>query len=289
MNAPLPAHLDSHASGWQARLDLTVEHREARSVLTRREHKGPLRVQKALYPEGDAVCQILLLHPPAGIAGGDQLRIALAVDADARAQLTTPGAGKWYRSLGPLATQHIDLRIAPGACLEWLPQETIVYDQANADSATTITLAEGGRAIGWDIVCLGRKASGERFARGSYRQRIRLQRSDGTPLWREAMHLAGNDAVMRSAVGLGGHTVFGTLWIAGRAQASAPSAELVEALRALPMREGVSAVSALPDVTLVRVVAHSAEAARQHLEAAWAIARPLCLQRDAVPPRIWRT
>jgi len=287
MNAPLtPDTLTSTASqGWQASLALRVEQQANRSVLAHNLHKGPLRVQKALYPEGDDVCQILMLHPPAGIAGGDQLRITLHVEPGAHAQLTTPGAGKWYKSIGPLATQDISLNVASGAVLEWLPQEVIVFDQAHAQASTTISLAEGARAIGWDLLCLGRTASGEKFERGSFRQRIRLQRPDGTPLWQESMHLRGADEAMQSAVALGGHTVSGTMWIAGQA----PDASLIEQLRAVTISKGTCGISALPHVTLVRVLSHSSEAARQYLEAVWAVARPHVLQRTAIKPRIWST
>jgi len=272
-------------------------------VLAQNLHKGPLRVQKALYPEGDAVCQILMLHPPAGIAGGDQLRIDVDVGEGAHAQLTTPGAGKWYRSgppagsvgtkqpgdflerLGPLATQDISLNIAPGAMLEWLPQEVIVFDQAHAQSTTTITLAEGARAIGWDIICLGRSASGESFDRGAFRQRLRLQRPDAHPLWSETLHLTGSDAALQSSLALNGNTVFGTLWLAG----IAPDTTLLEALRGQSIHGGTCGISALPDVTIVRVLSHSAEAARQYFEAVWALARPHVLQRVAIKPRIWST
>lgn len=274
-----------HAQGWQASLDLCVEQRAGRSLLTHNLHKGPLRVQKALYPEGDEVCQLLILHPPAGIAGGDQLSIRLAVKAGAHAQTTTPGAGKWYRSKGPQATQDIQLDVGENACLEWLPQEVIVFDRANAEARTTISLAEGARAIGWDIVCLGRTASGERFDTGHFRQRFRLQTPDGTPIWQERMNLAGSDPAMQAPAALAGHTVFGTLWLAGMP----PSAELNEALRALAPAGLCCGISALPRVTVIRVMAHSAEATRQYLEAIWALARPFVMQRAAVPPRIWRT
>jgi len=276
---------NAHQSGWQASLALRVENRNGRSVLAQNLHKGPLRVQKALYPEGDAVCQILMLHPPAGIAGGDQLRIDVDVSAGAHAQLTTPGAGKWYRSLGPLATQDISLNIAPGAMLEWLPQEVIVFDQAHAQSTTTITLAEGARAIGWDIICLGRSASGESFDRGAFRQRLRLQRPDAHPLWSETLHLTGSDAALQSSLALNGNTVFGTLWLAG----IAPDTTLLEALRGQSIHGGTCGISALPDVTIVRVLSNSAEAARQYFEAVWALARPHVLQRVAIKPRIWST
>ncbi|HSD38254.1 MAG TPA: urease accessory protein UreD [Rhodocyclaceae bacterium] len=287
MNAPLPTLLTEHKQGsnWQASLALRVERRGARSALTHNLHQGPLRVQKALHPEGDDVCQVLILHPPAGIAGGDELRIDLKVAHGAHAQVTTPGAGKWYRSLGPTATQRVHLDIAENAVLEWLPQEVIVFDRAIADTETIVTLALGAKAIGWDLVCLGRTASGERFKQGSYRQRFRLQRPDGSPLWRETMHLQGSDAAMSSKLGLAHHTVFGTLWLAG----IKPDAALLEALRGLSIAQGTCGVSALPDVTAVRLVSNSSEAARRYFEAVWALARQHILQRAPMPPRIWRT
>lgn len=277
-----------HAKAWQASLALRVESRNGRSVLAHNLHEGPLRVQKALYPEGDEVCQILMLHPPAGIAGGDQLQLDVAVGEGAHAQLTTPGAGKWYKARGAdqaLATQDIRLQVAAGGVLEWLPQEVIVFDQAQARATTTISLAEGARAIGWDILCLGRQARGEAFVQGSFRQHLRLQRPDGRPLWQERMHLQGSDAAMQSAVALGGHEVFATFWLAGLA----PQAGLLEALRGINMDACECGISALPDVTVIRLLSHSSEAARRTLEAAWAIARPAVLQREALRPRIWNT
>jgi urease accessory protein len=119
-----------------------------------------------LYPEGDAVCQAIVLHPPSGIAGGDHLAISAEVGAGAHAQLTTPGAGKWYRSGGAEASQCIELSVAEGAMLEWLPQETIVFDGAQARMETRVSLAADSNYIGWDILCLGRAASGERFEHG---------------------------------------------------------------------------------------------------------------------------
>ena len=93
---------------WEAELALEYEFRDEATCLTGRRHRGPLCVQKALYPEGRAVCQTVLLHPPSGIAGGDQLRIAANLGPQAHAQITTPGAGKWYRSGGAEAAQTID-------------------------------------------------------------------------------------------------------------------------------------------------------------------------------------
>jgi len=271
-------------TGWQAQIALHVALRNGRSVLVGNSHFGPLRVQKALYPEGDAVCQILLLHPPAGIAGGDKLEIALRVGAGAHAQLTTPGAGKWYRSKGDQARQSIALEVEADGVLEWLPQESIVFDHALAHANTTLSLHPGARALGWDIVCLGRTASGERFTHGHYRQSIRLQKPDGWPIWREALALVGDDPALQSAAAFAGHSVFGTFWIT-----STPDAALLAAMREIKLEEGICGISALPEVTLIRVLAHSAEAVRHYFSAIWACLRPVTLGRAAIAPRIWQT
>ena len=108
----------------------------------------------------------------------------LARDEGAYALLTTPGAGKWYRSGGPWARQSLAFEAGKGACLEWLPQETIVFDGALADLRTEVQLAADARFIGWEVLCLGRTGAGERYARGECRLRTVVKR-EGRPLWLE--------------------------------------------------------------------------------------------------------
>ena len=135
---PFPMHTPSH---WEAEIALGFTRLDSGTVLSERRHRGPLRVQKALYPEGRDVCQTILLHPPSGIAGGDRLHIAVNVGPQAHAQITTPGAGKWYRSGGEDAAQTLAFTVGADAILEWLPQETIVFDGAQARMETQVSLA----------------------------------------------------------------------------------------------------------------------------------------------------
>jgi urease accessory protein len=178
MTSRPPLSLPEHSPSWHAELHLGFASHGERTALRENRHCGPLRVQKALYPEGDSVCQAILLHPPSGIAGGDHLAISATIEAGAHAQLTTPGAGKWYRSGGAEASQTINFSLAEGATLEWLPQETIFFDGARARLETRVLLAADSRFIGWDILCLGRAAAGERFTNVDRARRIRRQRSD---------------------------------------------------------------------------------------------------------------
>lgn len=286
--APPPLPSPRAASPWLAELHLGFARRDGRTVLGENRHCGPLRVQKALYPEGEGVCQALLLHPPSGIAGGDQLTIEVALEAGAHGQITTPGAGKWYRSGGAPAAQAVTLDLAAGAILEWLPQESIVFDGALARLETRVRLAADSRYLGWDILCLGRSAAGERFRRGRLELHTRLER-DGRTLWLERGALDGDDPLLHSPAGWAGATVCGTLLLAlPELPAGAPA--LLAACRDSAPADGAGhGITALPGLLLARYLGHSSEAARHWFTALWQGLRPALCGREAVPPRIWNT
>jgi urease accessory protein len=271
-------------TGWHAQLALDYERRGERTVLAARRHDGPLVVQKPLYPEGDAVCHSIIVHPPAGIAGGDELQIDARAREGAHALLTTPGAGKWYRSSGPWARQHIGFDVAAGACLEWLPQETIVFDGAYADLRLDVRLAADACYVGWDILCLGRTGSGERFERGECRARTMIYRDD-KPAWLERAQLDGGGAALQAGAVLAGQPVAGTL------VAAAPSIEtmVLHECRALQPTNGEGAVTMLPGLLVGRYLGASSEAAKNYFIELWRVLRPALLRREAQPPRIWRT
>ena len=279
MNAP--AHNSQFTPSWHAELELGYGRFGASTRPTLRRHLGPLRVQKHLYGDGPEVCQHIIVHPPGGIAGGDRLNISANVGSAAWAQLTSPGAAKWYRASGP-AYQQLTLKVASGATLEWLPQETIVYCGAQAELRTQIDLEGDARLCYWDLVALGRPAAGERFATGYFQAHLDIRR-DGQLLWHERQRINGNDGLLDSAIGLAGQPVLATLLITGEIDP-----ELLERCRDMPSKVRGD-LSQLPGVLVARCLASEALHARAWLIDLWRLLRPELLGRDAVPPRIWST
>lgn len=269
-------------SSWKARLSLEFDCRAGKTILAGKSHDGPLVVQKPLYPEGDEVCHAIVVHPPGGIAGGDELTLEVKTEKNASALLTTPGAAKWYRSAGPRATQRI--AFAVNGMLEWLPQETIVFAGALADLECAVDLAADAVFIGWDIVCLGRSGSGERFARGTYRFSTELRREKKL-LWLECGRIDGGGRLLESPVGLNGKTVFGTLF----ASFLHFDKKILDSLKEQEPLDGDGAVTLLPGILLARYLGDSSEAARRYFTALWRILRPVLAGREANEPRIWRT
>ncbi|WP_223247405.1 urease accessory protein UreD [Sulfuriferula sp. AH1] len=275
------------SAGWDASLALGYELTADKTVLARRQHHGPLVVQKPLYPEGSEVCHTIVLHPPGGIAGGDTLEIRVVLDRASKALLTSPGAGKWYRSAGAQASQRLNFTLAKGSVLEWLPQETILFDGARARMDMQVELEQGAMFMGWEIVCLGRAAAGERFAHGHLRQTVRINLA-GKPVWREYGDLAGGAPLLHSPAGLAGCTVMGTLIFAGK---TVP-VSLLGACRNIAVNDHAGehcGVTALPDVLIARYLGHKSEAAKRYFIALWQLLRPFAAGKKASIPRIWMT
>ncbi|WP_249678075.1 urease accessory protein UreD [Pseudomonas abieticivorans] len=277
----LPASTALYTPSWHAELELGYGRFGDTTRPVQRRHKGPLRVQKHLYAEGPEVCQHIIVHPPGGIAGGDRLDISANVGPGAWAQLTSPGAAKWYRAAGP-AYQRLDLKVAAGATLEWLPQETIVYSAAQAELETHIELEGDARLLYWDVVALGRPASGERFDRGHFQSHLNVRR-DGQLLWHERQRVTGGDGLLDSPIGLDGKPVFATLLLTCDIDS-----QLLERCRSLPTPVRGD-LSQLPGLLVARCLANEGLHARDWLIALWKLLRPAVLGREALAPRIWST
>ena len=270
---------------WPASLALVYRRDGVRSTLAERRHVGPLTVQKPLYPEGDAICHTILVHAPGGIAGGDELALDMRIEAGCHVVVTTPAATKWYKANGRAASQENRIRVGDGATLEWLPQEAIVFEEAEARLTTRIDLVESARYAGWEIVCLGRRASGENFRRGSLRQRLEITRNDER-LWNEFGLLFADDPLMQSPVGLAGHSVFGGFIVA----AGLVPADVVAACRAHAPKDGAGhGVTAVPGIFSARYLGDSVENARDYFQALWGVLRPWYAETPARRPRLWNT
>jgi len=271
------------ANGWQARLTLGFERRGPRTVLARRRHQGPLVVQRPFYPEA-GVCHVYLLHPPGGVVGGDELTVEVQCAAGTEALVTTPAATKFYRSGGPVAVQRQHLAVAAGARLEWVPQETIVFAGSRVDTTTRVDLEPGAAFVGWEILCLGRPASGEVFDRGHAVQRLEVWRAR-EPLLLDRTRVDGAGAMPSAPWGLAGCPVSATL-VATPADGDALAA----------VRDGVCVdgderfgATLLDDLLVCRYLGHHGERARTVFDQVWALLRPGLAGRPACAPRIWRT
>jgi urease accessory protein len=274
---------------WSARLELDYRRSGERCVAHDRHH-GPLRVLASLYPESQAVCHNVIVHPPGGIVGGDRLEISLRLEAGTHALLTTPGATRFYRSAGDAAAQVLTAQLAKGARLEWLPQETLCHRGAIAENRMQFNLEPGAEMIGCDVLGLGLPASDEAFDRGRIVQSIAL----GTD-WLEHGVIDGDDhQLLESALGLAGQRVLGLLWCAaGSAFALQRRDVLLDAARAAStahlLHASTGSTSPSEQVVLLRVLAPRVEPAMQLLRGVWAAWRPLLWGLPASAPRIWRT
>jgi urease accessory protein len=285
--AAAPAPSSSH-DAWRARLELTFSasaHQAGRTVLSSNRHLGPLMVQKALYPEGDAVCHAVVLHPPAGIAAGDELAIDIGVTNNAHALLSTPSATRWYKSSGRLASQHVHLKVAAGAALEWLPEENLFYENVKAAQTLQIELDANARLLAWDGFMLGRSARGEAWQGGEVLLQTQIRRS-GQLLYSERGRIKGGDGGFDSAPGLDGFRCGASLYAAG----PNTSPELVEQLAAsLPydaeLMAGCSEIA--PGLMMLRILGREAIAVRQLLHRVWADLRPAVMGLAPSPLRLW--
>ena len=272
---------------WRASLSLDYALQAGRSVL-RFTHDGPLRVLHSLYPEGDATCHNVLVHPPGGLVGGDTLDIRVTVGSGAHALVTTPGATRFYRSSGEPALQQTQLRLEAGARMEWLPLETILYSGCMAKNQLSFDLAPDAELIGWDITALGLPHSDQSFARGRFCQHIEMP-----GVWLERGVVDAQDAqLLSSPLGLAGqHCMASIFFASGRAVERARRELALDVARqvlqghALHAQAGASSPN--PQVLVLRVLAPQVEPAMDLLKQVWAAWRQTLWLKEAVAPRIW--
>jgi urease accessory protein len=276
---------------WTARLNLDVTLEAGRSV-ARFEHDGPLRILQSLYPEGDAICHNVLVHPPGGLVGGDTLDMRVRVGPGAHSLVTTPGATRFYRSEAGLATQQVQARVEDGARLEWLPLEALAYSGCDALNLARLELAPTAELMTWDLTALGLPHAQQPFEQGTFRQHLEIP-GPNAPLWLERGTLAAQDErLMNGPQGLAGQRCMATLvFAAGNAIAAERVEAALETARAAidasPLRLQAGATQPHPQVIVLRVLAPVVEPAMQLLRPVWAAWRQALWGLPGTVPRLW--
>lgn len=270
--------------GWQGKLNLTYANQQGITQLIQSAQQAPLKVQRAFYPEGKEVCHSVILHTAGGIVGGDQLSLAIDLQSNAKALITTAAAGKIYRSNGLQAHQSLEFKVAEKACLEWLPQESILFNGAIYRQDLKIDLAPAASVILWEITRFGRSARGEKFVTGSWRSHTEIWQQN-CPLWIDRQFLQGDREMLESSYCLSGHPVLASLlWIG---QPVTP--DLVEQVRLLwdTQRRGEAGVTRLTQGLLCRYRGNSTTEARRWFISVWHYLRASFWQRSCCFPRVW--
>ncbi|WP_296448636.1 urease accessory protein UreD [Rhodoferax sp. UBA5149] len=274
---------------WHARLQLDYRLALARTVL-RHAHNGPLRILQSLYPEGDAVCHNVLVHPPGGLVGGDTLDLQITAGGASHGLITTPGATRFYRSSGELALQRTHITLTEQARLEWLPLEAICYNHCRAENHLTLDLAPQAEFMGWDVTALGLPHASQAFEQGSFLQHIEVP-----GVWLERGRIQADDPrLMDGPLGLAGQRCLASIFFVagsklerGRRQLALDLAR--EVIEAHALRHTAGATSPNDRVIVVRVLAPMVEPAMDLLRLVWSRWRPHFWSLSAASPRIWST
>ncbi|MBW4634160.1 MAG: urease accessory protein UreD [Iphinoe sp. HA4291-MV1] len=270
-------------AGWHGKLNLVYAHSQNKTTLIHNQNQAPLKVQRPFYPEGQEVCHSVILHTAGGVVGGDRLSCNFHLQPNAQALITTAAASKIYRSNGTQAKQSIEIRVDTGACLEWLPQETIVFNGAIYQQDLRVELATGASWISWEITRFGRSARGEKFCLGEWRSHTEIWQQ-GVPLWIDRQWLPGSTEVFHSPHGLAGQPVVGSLVYVG--QEVVP--DLVEKARILWDGEGEAGVTRLPCGLLCRYRGSATSEVRNWFIGVWQLLRQSFLIRSSCIPRVWQ-
>jgi urease accessory protein len=253
------------------------------------KRRGPHTVLDALRQEGCLKARFprvepsewtmaVTLNTSGGVAGGDRLVVSATVGEGAQACLTTQAAERYYRSVtgGTPAEVRTQLSVSAGASVEWLPQETILFDRSSVSRQLHVDLAPDGWFLGIESLVFGRAAMGEQLRQAQLRDLIRIRR-DGSLLLHDAIRLDGDvhAALARRSVASGAGALATIVHVAPAAEAALP------AVRDVLVGQD-SAASAWNRMLVVRILAPDSACLRR------LVAPVLAVLRDGRPlPRPW--
>jgi urease accessory protein len=265
--------------------EMAFMHRDGRVRLAGLEQRAPLRV---LFPEDgdDTMASAVIATVGGGLLGGDELRIGVRVGPGGRAAVTGQAAEKIYRSAGAMTRIDIRLDTAAGGWLEWLPQETIVFNHARIERSTELSIEPGSQTLAGDILVFGRRASGETLTHGLIDDAWSV-RVGGQLVWTDRFRIADDLArpLSRNAC-LAGAVAVATIAYVGEDAGAllALARSITRAEVAAPVRGGATVVGG---VLVLRWLAWDALRLRQSFARAWTALRQRAGGRAPVMPRIW--
>jgi urease accessory protein len=265
-------------------------HFGCRGGVTRLDHlyqRDPLRVLFPASAEGDPPLAVLLTTS-GGLVAGDRLDMTVSLGPGAAAHVTAAAAEKIYRSTGPTTAIRQSFSIASGAILEFLPQETILFEGARLRRETTIDLEPDAAFLGGDIVVFGRRARGERFTTGFLREVWEVRR-EGRLVWGDALHLEDDiAAIIDDPACFDGAAAFATMILApvGRDPSSLiESAREVQSAGAVDgLQAGVTGVAGL---VIARWLAADAAVLRRAYAGLACHLRQAAMGLPPSLPRLW--
>jgi len=251
--------------------------------LARLYQKTPCRVLFPLPELGDLPVAALLTTS-GGLTGGDRVRISVGATGGACAIVATVAAEKVYRSLGPDANVEVSLAVDAGGWLEWLPQETILFDGARLARAIDADLAGSARLLAVDSLVFGRTARGERFRHGKLLERWRIS-VDGRLVWADALQLDGAiGARLDAGAAFGGSVAFATAVYVGE-----DAAEYLSLARSLAEAvDGRGGATLVNGVLLARFLSHDAQELRHGLMRYLGGLRQAAAGLSPTLPRLWQ-
>lgn len=252
------------------------------SRLGRLYQRAPSRVLFPAPPKGEPP-QAALVTTSGGLAGGDILELSIHAGPGAQGLVLGSAAEKVYRSTGPDTVVRVDLTADTGAQLEYLPQETILFDGSRLRRATRIDAAAGSCVLAGEMLVFGRTARGESLTRGLLREAWEV-RLDGRLVWADALHMEDDIAgVLQAPAGFGGAIAAAALVLVGD---DLPARR--DGLRGLmadyPGRFGAGLVGG---ILVARWLDHDAARLRQSFGLAWKHLRHQSMNRPAALPRLW--
>jgi urease accessory protein len=258
---------------------------EGRGHLAAKALAGRARIDE-LYQEGaakirlpetfDASMEAVLINTAGGLTGGDRMDWSVTAGSATRIDVTTQACEKIYKASSGTAEVTTRITVGAGARLDWLPQETILFDRASLFRRLEVDLDESAEFLAVEAVLLGRKAMGEAVETGLFRDRWRIRRS-GRLIHAEELRLSEGIAALaaRQAV-LGGQVAFATLLYAG------PLSEAY-LFRLRPLVEGpMGGASAWSGKLVVRLAAADGFALRKILNPVIS-----ALRNGAPVPKVW--